>query len=134
MYDIVESYTLAFIIGGVLVMLSGIVMIHPYYYVKNHKSEDDLEEEVPTEKALVSDSMDIPSSHFASYRDIVQMTASMESLAIVKRIYDIKRSTYSLCVPQVTVAEISKRSMEAIPVNKKLLALKSETFSSTETV
>lgn len=49
MFDITQTYALAFIIGGIFCIFSALVMIQPYCYSKNNESESDIVTEIPAE-------------------------------------------------------------------------------------
>ena len=80
---------MAFVMGGVLVMLSGVVMVQPYYYTKHSKDPDAIDTIVEKE-ALADNNENIL---YMSHRDIVQMAVSLESLAMAKKTLDIQKMT-----------------------------------------
>lgn len=132
MFDITGSYTMAFVVGGSLCILSAIVIIQPYLYVKHHPH--DSEEDVIAEKVVLAASTDISDIRYASHRDLVQMAVSLESLSGAKRALDrtvVHRSTVSLAVPKENSYKIAKNG-SYLPVNKTIAALKLSL--STETI
>lgn len=130
MYDVTDSYTLAFVLGGSLVILSSVVMIQPYLYVKHHPRN--LVEEVIAEKEALAQSTDVLSLH-VSHRDLVQMTVSLESLTAAKQALDaIRRSTHSLNVIKPKQIPKQVKNGRYLPVNKNIEAIK--VSFSTETI
>lgn len=132
MFDLTQSYTSAFIVGGLLCIVSGFVMIQPYLYVKNHPFTQE-EILVSQEKLDLSQSIDIPANKFPSHRDLVQSVLSMESLGAVDRFKNLQkaaqRSTYSL---NITKPEKKKPRNTYLP--KAVENIRNQTFASTETI
>ncbi|XP_045200630.2 monocarboxylate transporter 13-like [Mercenaria mercenaria] len=131
MYDVTDSYDMAFVLGGVMVILSSVVMIQPYLYIKRHPRFQ--EEEIIAEKVALAESTDIPSLQYMSHRDLVQMTVSLESLTAAKRSLDvIRRSTNSLNVIKPKLNVIQKKNGMLLPIHRDIEALKAS--FSTETI
>lgn len=128
-----DSYRMAFILGGVLVVFSGIVMVQPYCYTKHHADPDAIDTIV--EKAALSD--DNENILRMSHRDLVQMAVSLESLNAAKRALDIQKmtimSTTSLnATKPLKLLERKLNGKSYLPVHKELQAVKC-TYS-TETI
>lgn len=124
MYDLTQSYTVAFLVGGAMSILSAFAMIQPYCYVKNHPNIQ--QDEIIVEKVALASSTDISSIRYASHRDLVQMTVSLESLTAAKEALDVvKRSTTSLA--SSNSHKFDKQNGTYLPVHKDILALKAET-------
>lgn len=134
-YDMTESYTMAFVIGGILVMLSAVVMVQPYYYVRHHISPD--AEEITVEKETLTNN-DADGLLYKSHKDLVQMTVSLESLSATHRaLREMRatlRSTASLNTPKSVKSPVSRTATAKgklyRPIGKDLLAM---TYS-TETI
>lgn len=133
MYDVTGSYTMAFILGGFLCILSAFFMIQPYLYVRNHPLSVD--EEIIAEKMALAESADIHSMRYTSHRDLVQMAVSLESLSAAKHALElIHRSTASLhaAKPETKMAMKIKSNGMYLPIHKDIAALKLS--FSTETI
>lgn len=130
MYDVTDSYSMAFVLGGFMVILSSVVMIQPYLYVKHHPRNKEVE--IIAEKVALSQSTDIQPLNL-SHRDLVQMTVSLESLTAAKHALDtIRRSTTSLNVIKPKHQIVKSKNGTYLPIHKDIVALKLS--FSTETV
>lgn len=128
---------MAFVMGGILVMLSAVVMVQPYYYVTHHVSPD--AEEITVEKETLTNN-DADSLLYKSHKDLVQMTVSLESLSAANRalreMRTTLRSTVSLNTSKSAKSPVYRKATVKgkpyRPIDKDQLAV---TFSySTETI
>ena len=119
MFDLTQSYTVSFVLGGGLCVVSAIIMIHPYLYVKKHLHE--LEQDVPEKEALAS-SMDIPQKKYPSILNVAKLAVSMDVIPAAHKLSSLEY-----------LGDAKKMgSMDVLPATKRLMELKK--FHSTASV
>lgn len=109
MYDLTQSYTLSFILGGGLCIASSIIMIHPYLYVKKHLHE--VEPDIPEKEALAS-SMDIPQKQYPSTLNVAKMAVSMDLIPAAHKLSSIQNLSDTKKMGSVDVLPATKRLLE----------------------
>jgi len=68
-------------------------IIQPYYYVRNSSRRHDVSANGTKEAGnALAESMDLDQLAFGSYRNVLQLSISVESIPAIKHILDIKRS------------------------------------------
>lgn len=138
MYDITNTYTWAFVLGGSLSILSAVIMVQPYCYVKNH--EQHVETLNYQETNSLADSIDLPRSRFPSHRAIVPQAVSLESLVGAKRALELQRSRLSLNIQDTQTKKMKMKDINTTklakndnkPVNMQLMAV--QLSASTKTI
>ena len=119
MFDMTQSYTLSFVVGGVLCIASAIIMIHPYFYVKKHLQ--DIALDIPEKEALAS-SVEFSESQFPSILNVSKMAVSLEVIPAIHKLSSLS-DVYNAN---------AAGSLDALPVNKRIRELRS--FQSTASV
>ena len=120
MFDLTQSYTLAFLLGGGLCIASAIVMIQPILYVRHHLHE--LEEDLPEKEALAS-SMDLPQKTYPSILNVAKLAVSMDLVCAVHKLSSLE---------SLTDVRKEAGSLDVLPGNKRLMELRR--FQSTASV
>ena len=120
MFDITQSYTVAFVLGGGLCIASAVVMIQPFLYVRKRLQED-VEPDIPEKEALAS-SMDLPQKTYPSILNVAKMAVSMDLIPAFHKLSSLENLT-DMKQPG---------SMDVLPATKRLLELKQ--FHSTASV
>ena len=119
MFDMTQSYTLSFVVGGILCIASAIIMVHPYFYVRKHLQ--DIALDIPEKEALAA-SIEFSETPYPSILDVSKMAVSLEVIPAIHKL-----SSLSDVYNANTVG-----SLDALPVNKRIRELK--TFHSTASV
>ena len=107
MFDLTQSYTLSFVLGGILCVASAVTMIQPYLYIKNNLAEVELD--LP-EKMALSSSFEFGETQYPSVLNVSHVTVSLEVIPISSR-DDLKD-------------EPKLGSLDVLPATKRLLELK----------
>ena len=108
-FDLTRSYTLSFVLGGILCILSAFAMIQPYFYVKANRTEPELD--IPEKEALSS--FDFTETHYPSVMNMSHVAVSLEVL-----------SQHSCDDISNNMKPLNHGSLDVLPVTKRLLELK----------
>ena len=108
-FDVTRSYTLSFVLGGILCVVSAFAMIQPYFYVKANLAETELD--IPEKEALSS--FNFTEIHYPSVMNISHVAVSLEVIAR-HSCDDINSYTKAP----------NHGSLDELPVTKRLLELK----------
>lgn len=119
MFDLTQSYTLSFVLGGALCIASAIIMIHPYFYVQKHLK--DIVLDIPEKEALTS-SIEFSDTQYSS---ILNVSRKAVSLDIIQAINKFGSMDHIKDANNLGSADI-------LPATKRLKELK--TFQSTASV
>ena len=112
MFDLTDSYTLAFVLGGGLCIASAVVMVHPYLYVKKHLHE--VEQELPEKEALAS-SIDMPGNipqQYTSLVNVAKLAISMDVIAAIHKLSSLENLSDTKKLGSVDRLPATKRLME----------------------
>lgn len=115
MYDLTQSYTLSFVVGGSLCIASAIIMVQPYFYVKNRLQ--DVELDIPEKEALAC-SMEFFGTQNTSILNVSKMAISLDFIPASHRLSSSDIRT-----------EDNLGSLDLFPATERLKDIK--TFAST---